>query len=69
MANIIDHCNSGYNWIDDETDDFDIFWQPIVNGTLTNSSTTTIKEDGVNTKKSKWKCQNAWCYQVTPKEL
>ena len=54
MKKLVDGCRPSYNWIDDDTKDYDVSWQPIQNGTLTNSTTTTIKEEGVNLKKTKW---------------
>lgn len=63
MAALFDHCRDDYNWVDDDTKDYDVKWKPILNGTLTNSSSTTA-EAGVRQRKTKWKCKNAWCYQV-----
>jgi hypothetical protein len=68
VKNIIHHCRDAYNWVDDDTKDFDIGWKKILNDSLTNSSTTTIKEEGVKLRKSRWKCKNAWCYQVSHKK-
>lgn len=63
MAKLFDHCRNNYNWIDDDNKDYDVRWKPIINGTLTNSSSTRA-EAGIKRRKTKWKCQNAWCYQV-----
>jgi hypothetical protein len=63
MKKLVDHCRPSYNWIDDDTKDYDVGWQ-VINGSLTNSTTTTIKEEGVKLKNTKWACKNAWCYQV-----
>jgi hypothetical protein len=64
MRKIVGQCRNAYNWVDDDTKDYDVSWQPIQNGSLTNSTTTTIKEEGVKLKNTKWTCKNAWCYQV-----
>ncbi|CAF0709342.1 unnamed protein product [Brachionus calyciflorus] len=63
MSSLIVHCRDDYNWIDDDTKDYDVGWK-LINGTLTNSSSTTA-EAGIKQRKTKWKCKNAWCYQST----
>lgn len=63
MAELFDHCRDDYNWVDDDTKDYDVSWKPIINGKITNSSSTRA-EAGIKKRKTKWKCQNAWCYQV-----
>ena len=64
MASLISHCRNDYNLVDDDTKDYGIGWKSLANG-IGNSSSTT-PEAGIRVKKSKYKCKNAWCYQVRP---
>ena len=94
FKNLIGHCRDNYNWVDDDTKDYDEYWLPVgtaqsvklaraaakqeaessssssvnsndTNTTTTTSSTTTTTTTPISiTRKTKYKCKTAWCYQV-----
>ena len=91
FKNIIGHCRDNYNWVDDDTKDYDAGWLPLGSAqnaklskvlskqelvdssidsndtvpTTTTSTTTTTTTTPISiTRKSKYKCKTAWCYQV-----
>ncbi len=65
VKNIFKHCRAPYNFVDDDTKDYDIGWIE-VNETAPLTTTTTVRP---GKKPSKYKCQSAWCYQVRALKL
>ena len=51
---MIKRCRNSYNWVDDDTKNYDTAWTPEKN--------ITVKPKG--RKKSKSDCATPWCYQV-----
>jgi len=55
VSHMIDSCRTSYNWVDDDTKDYDVGWKPPKN--------VTAKPKG--RRKNKKDCQHSWCYQNT----
>lgn len=60
VKDIFDHCHGDYNFVDDDTQDYDIGWISVNESSPLTTSTTPRP----GKKPSKYKCQSAWCYQV-----
>lgn len=64
FRHMIGHCRENYNWVDDDTKDYDIGWTSL-NKTGPAKANAKLPPNLPSSRRNKYKCKNGWCYQNT----